>query len=227
MAYALVTSGSGGSSDGNGFTTGAINTTGANLIVVFLGTGITNTGTVSDSKSNTWTALTKVGTSVYDDRWGQLFYCENPTVGTGHTFSVSGTGNNPCLAILAFSGGTTSSFDQENGNGGAFPPGTSVSTGSITPGFDNEVLVAALLFDDNNTPTVDSGFTIAQTVPSVVFGRHGVQLAYLIETTATAKNPTFSWPVSQRAVAVIASFKASGAAPSAVLDKPRRRFLRR
>ena len=79
IAHAIV-----GSSTGNNATTSAIDTTGATLLVALIVTD-TGGGTMSDSKGNTWTALTahSGGTTVT----GQLFYVSNPTVGSGHTFT--------------------------------------------------------------------------------------------------------------------------------------------
>lgn len=214
MSWSPVAHGVGSSTDSNGFTTGSIDTTGCGFLIVgvVLGGGV-STGTLTDSKSNTWTALTQA-TGGFSDRFSQLFYCENPTVGSGHTFSISGTANFPSLFIAGFSGGaTSSSFDVQNNNPGGVS--SSVTTGSVTPSVDNELLVAMLNFDVTDTPTIDSGFTILDTINSGSFGHTNGQMAYLIETTATAKNPTFSWTNASRGMGVIATFKAAGGTPAA------------
>lgn len=203
MAYALITSLQGNSTDSNGFTTSSGNTTGADLIIVSLATGVSS-GTISDSKGNTWTPLTQ-RTGGFSDRFYQFFYCQGGTVGSGHTFSVTGTANFPSLCVSAWSGSTAAPFDVENGNSLAF--GNSIQTGSITPTVDNELLVTGMCYDDTSTPTIDVGFTVLQTLPVTGFGYTGQQIAYIIETTATAKNPTFSWTNNSRSAAAIASFK--------------------
>jgi len=55
MAIALVSREAGNSIDSNGFTTGALSTTGANFIVIGLCTA-DGTRAISDSKGNTYTA---------------------------------------------------------------------------------------------------------------------------------------------------------------------------
>ena len=71
MAIALVSRGAGNSIDSNGFTTGALSTTGANFIVIGLCTA-DGTRAISDSKGNTYTALTQFQDS-FSDRFYQLF----------------------------------------------------------------------------------------------------------------------------------------------------------
>lgn len=217
MAIALVAHGSGFSLDSHGFTTGSIDTTGCNFLIVgvVLGGGV-SAGTLTDSKSNTWTGLTQA-TGGFSDRYSQFFYCESPTVGSGHTFSISGTSNFPSLTIAGFSGVGTSSFDVQNNNPGGVS--TSVTTGSVTPSVDNELLVAMLNYDDTVSATVDSGFTITDDITNGSFGHTNNAMAYLVETTATTKNPTFSWTNANRGMGTIATFKASGGAADTLMSQ--------
>lgn len=207
MTWASVVHSIANSTSGNGFTSGAIDTTGANFIVVGLST-IVSVSSISDSKGNTWNALTGQP-GPFTDAYYQFFYAENPTVGSGHTFTVAGSNIFPSMAISAWSGGaTSSSFDVENGNG---VYSTSVQTGNVTPGADNELIIAGLHFDDNSTPTINSSFTVLDTLIHSGFGYSGNQHAYIIETTATAKNPTFSWTGTERGTTCIATFKSAAA----------------
>lgn len=209
MAIALVTNGTGNSTTSDGFTTGSFDTTGANFLIVGVALSA-NSGALLDSYSNIWTPLTQFA-DVFNDRWIQLFYAKNATVGSGHTFSWSGTGNFPAICFAAFSGVDTSSpFDVENGNTNTLA--SSTTTGSVTPGSANELLITALEYDDGNTASIDSGFTITDQNPHTGFGWTGIAMAYLIETTATAKNPTWSWTSGANNAAAIATFKAGGAA---------------
>jgi hypothetical protein len=215
-AAALVAHTFGRSFDSNGFTTGAIDTTGANFIIIGLATAVTG-GTISDSKGNTWHPLTEWPGGLSGDRQFRFFYCESCTVGSGHTFTVANAaGAFPTLLIEAWSGiAAASSFDVENGNGLTF--GTSISTNSVTPSAANELVVAGLQYDDSVTPTIDSGFTITDTNPNTNFGAQAGQIAYLIETTATAQNPTFSWTDGSRGTAGIATFKTAAAANGRII----------
>jgi hypothetical protein len=139
----------------------------------------------------------------------KIYYAKNATVGSGHTFTFDGTAVYPSIGIMAFSGSdTTSPFDQENGaeNAGT----TSLQTGSVTPSTNAQILVAALGFNTANTISVNSSFTglIQQNFTG---GVEGMAMAYLIQTTAGAVNPTFSWSSSSAAAAAIATFKTAAA----------------
>src|SRR4051794_19191066 len=86
----------------NGSFTSAINTTGANLIVVSVSTQ-DSYATVSDSKGNNYTLLLS---QVSNDGANRLlfYYCLNPTVGSGHTFSNNASYGVHDIVVQAFSG---------------------------------------------------------------------------------------------------------------------------
>ena len=80
-------------------TSGAIDTTGANFIIISL-TELSSGGyTISDSKGNTWHPLT-ARVQGPDQRF---FYAYNANVGTGHTFTGTGGGFG-WIGVEAFSG---------------------------------------------------------------------------------------------------------------------------
>lgn len=204
MGYALVAHASkGAASPGNSVTTDAIDTTGADLIVINSSVyGVT--GSVSDSKGNTWTACTNYETGTTGVR---MWYCRNPTVGSGHTFTVSYTGSYPTASVSAFSGSAASPLDQQSGsNAWQYP-------GSVTPSEDNELLICCISWYPSGTVSVDSSFAITDQVDYVSGAHMGGAMAYQIQTTATARNPTWSHSVSFSGVATnIATFKAAAAA---------------
>src|SRR5258708_3690000 len=108
MAISLVIS-SAVAGGANGGTTAAVDTSGANLLVAYVITQ--GAVTVSDSKSNTWSALTN---SVNGFLNGQFFYAKGATTGTGHTFTVSGSSSVSVIQVNAYSGAdTVSPFDQQ------------------------------------------------------------------------------------------------------------------
>ncbi len=198
MAGALVAHTGKDSTDGSSVTTSGINTTGANLIVVARHAFSFNPAisAVTDNKSNTYTKLTN-WVDVGSGYSVQLSYCLNPTVGSGHTFSVNQGGTFPTLTVQAFSGAKlTSVTDQENGSGTNTP-------GSITPSEDNEILVAACCYHDGSTQTVDAAFTRTDAFGNVTGVGGG--MGYEIQTTATARNP--AWSASNGPASVVASFK--------------------
>jgi hypothetical protein len=176
---------------GNNFTTSAIDTTGATLLVA--NTTYYNsaaTGQLTDSFGNTWTALPL---QFISDTAGRLFYCSNPTVGSGHTFTIT-DGYYSSLEVAAFSGITQ--LAPLDVSAEATGSASTANGGSVTPTNANSLVISALTFRNTVSLTgVDSGFTITDTdnPGSVIAG----SLAYLIQTTATAENPT--WTLSSTA----------------------------
>lgn len=192
----------------NTFSTSAIDTTGATLIVCHVTSFAART--LSDSASNTWTALT-IKTSA-NGTSGQLYYCANPTTSATHTFTLTGTAFYGTLGVHCFSGtATTSAFDAENGNNAG--SGTTVQPGSITPSQDGEVIVTGVCWKTTGTGTI----TISDSmVKDSNAGGGGVNyaggIASLIQTTAAAINPTWTESFSDSSLSTIACFKAAAAA---------------
>jgi len=213
MAYSLIANTIKGTTNFNDVTTDAIDTTGANLIYIALSRySLGNPETVSDSKSNTWTQVTTADPDFGGQDKVIGYYCANPTVGSGHTFSSSGTTDLSTIQVSAWSGAASSPLDQENQNGAT---GTSIQPGSITPSEDNELILSAYavnVFPGTDTYSIDSGFSILDQSPgsSAAFG---LGVAYKIQTSATAVNPTWSTNgSSQHQAAKIISFKAAAGA---------------
>lgn len=206
MAWTLVNHIQTGSTNGGvSVTTTAINTTGADLLLLTVAYYSTLPTTLSDSYSNTWSLISNQSPG------GQsaAFYraSGSPTVGTGHTFTASGGTTYPNLAIMAWSGSAASPLDQFNGSSG-----TSTPPGSITPTVANE-LVCLASGTGATFGTTPSGYTLVDTASQASGQSIGVGTCYQIQTAATATNPT--WTNSQGII--IASFKmASGVAPSTI-----------
>jgi hypothetical protein len=205
VAFSLVSSTIKNTAAAGGGTTDAIDTTGADLIVLVISQySVGASDTPSDSKGNTWAGLT-VQTS--GDARVRLFYASAPTAGSGHTFAYSVSNSYATITALAFSGAHASPFDQENGAGAS---AASIQPGSVTPTEDNELVVCGLCTGGNQggDATINGGFTLAHR-----FAYDGNSMggagAYLIQATATAANPTWSWPNSGAAAAAIATFKAA------------------
>lgn len=193
----------------NTVTSGAIDTTGANFIQVavsfYNGGGVA--GTLTDSRSNTWTAVTTIDSGSPNFVKLAIFRCSSPSVGSGHTFTNTGTAIYTSIAVIAFSGMNTSPADQTNS--AASTGVLSVQPGSITAGQANTVLICALAADNNSgTLSINSGFTGVVQVVGSSGTNEGVALAYRIDTSATATNPTWTCSVGTGAMAAsISSWK--------------------
>lgn len=207
MAIALVANVASATNSG-GTTSGAIDTTGANLLVAVVSDyKATAAPAFTDSKGNTWTGLTAQQNSSQLSR-GRIYYAVNPVVGSGHTFTYAATSIFASIYVAAFSGADTASpFDQENGaqNDGA----ASLATGSVTPSEANELVVAGFGATDGGPFGINGGFTITDQLAYSGGNYFGGALAYLIQTSAAAANPTWTPAANAPMVAVIATFKAS------------------
>lgn len=212
VAHTLWNPGSGGG------TSSAIDTTGANFLILCASTYAGGSfSTPSDSKGNTWTPLTRQnngGASAC-----QFFYVENPTVGTGHTFTYSAASSFPTFTVAAFSGvKAASAFDVENG---AFSGSniTSFQPGSVTPSQASELIVTGICVDGSglDSASINSSFTIIDSIAALSGSYVGGGLAYLVQGAAAAVNPTWSWTTTQAPAAVIATFKQAAVATSRTL----------
>jgi hypothetical protein len=85
-----------------------------------------------------------------------------------------------------------------------------LQTGSLLPTEDNALMVAALVHENNSggAVTIDLGFTAALTPWNTPTGSEGGGLAYLIESTATARNPEWDLTNNAECAAAIAWYKA-------------------
>jgi hypothetical protein len=181
-------------------TSSAIDTTGANLLVAAVSSFSAPTG-FSDSKGNTWTALTAASNSNVACR---IYYSIPGSVGSSHTFT--GTGTYRTFWVGAFSGAASSSvFDVEASNTGS---GTSGTPGSVTPAGNGSLLIIAC---DNNTGDPQNGTITGYTAINVNNGGSNMTLlaGYLVQSTAAASNPSMAWASSVTWSAVHAAFKAA------------------
>lgn len=216
MAIALVTNGQ-IAGNANGGTSGVLDTSGASLLVISVCqySGVAAQAP-TDSKSNTWTALTEQKEAI--EASNRLYYVANPTVGSGHTFTVAATGIFSVTQIAAFSGVKTSSpFDQQNGNK-TFDSISSFQPGSVTPGEDNELIIAAIAASRSTTFSINSSMTITNSSDYNSGVSEGGALAYLVQSSFAAINPTWSFtptvPIS--VAATIATFKAAAGGATVV-----------
>jgi hypothetical protein len=175
-----------------------VNTTGADCIIL-MSTAYNETMNVSDSRSNTWTHLTRYGSGLT----ARISYCLNPSVGTSH--SLISTDGASGLGYVLLSG--VNAFGSQNGSS------TNV-TGSVTPATDGSVIVTAY------APSASSGYTVSPTdfavsIKNFVAGQCvGIGLGVFIQATAASISATWSSPVAPSAIACFS--------PSAVTSKASR-----
>lgn len=168
-------------------TTSGINTTGATLLVAVAGAEAFGSETgVSDSRGNTWTALTRAGSG---DLGARIWYCVNPSVGSGHTFSASASYR--AIAVTAWSGNAASPFDVEIAGARGSSP---VSAGNITPSENGALIIAAIgLGGTTSSTSVGSGFTTGPKIEGLSGTRYGAAIGYLEQATAATVNPAWTY----------------------------------
>jgi hypothetical protein len=182
----------------------AINTTGANLIVLVVARAGSSAPT--DSKSNTWASAMSspgpVGQTV------DLYYCFTPTVGSGHTFQCADTFS--AGAVLAFSNALASPLDQTLIDSAERTPPTAAGS-SLTPTQNNEIVIAAFGgYPADGTIGINGGFSTPVAVPGTGGLSYGCAISYLIQTTAASANPTWTDAGGSGDIRILmASFKAS------------------
>ncbi len=179
-------------------------TSGANLIVVvasYFNASIDVT--LSDSKSNTWNSLTRYLSGSMRIR---TFYSLATSVGTGHNFTFAGAGVFASIGVL-WASGAGGGVDSGKDSGAS---GTSTrSAGSLTPSEDNCLVVAGFEADVATSISIDGGFTAAVKNAG---GQEANGIAYLVQTTATAANPSWTWSGGSTGVVNLAVFKSTAAA---------------
>lgn len=170
-------------------TSAAIDTTGANLIVVGMtANGAIPTNAISDSKGNTWVPLTAVsGTARYGLR---MFYTLATNVGPGHTFTDSSGISNGSMIVAAFSS-VAGFLSQSSGTSAA--GATSLNAGSLTPPVDHALIVTACGIDDPAGNTMAcTGFSVIDTFDVVVGSTYGLSMAYQVQVFAATVNPAWT-----------------------------------
>jgi hypothetical protein len=187
-------------------TTPSLDSTGANLLIAVVHDYEPATqGTISDSKGNTWVPLTAYTRPASAMRVRIYYATNSPTVGSGHTATLTATGNYYTLTFMAFSGAhATAPFDTENGAG---PSGTTFQAGSITPAVNGSLLLGAIVWGSANTPSIDSGFSTPVFIDyDGGTAERGGAVSYLVQTTAAGINPTWTLANGADVAVTIAAF---------------------
>ena len=210
---------------GDVWSTQTMNTTGANLLVACVSShhSVQNV-TVADSMGNSWN-LAASGTEFWDGDI-RLFYSVPTATSTTHKFRVNGSdGVMASINVTAWSGAAAGPLDD---TAAAAPDHavTSIQPGLVTPSQNNEILISCLTnaHDSSNmSRSINGGFTVSGQIG---FDETNYSMsiagAYLVQTTATDANPTWSFSVNDAANAVIATFKTgeSGGGGGGLSSKP-------
>ncbi len=218
---------SAGSTTSNGITTSSISTTGASLITIQVVSyvGAAEPALTESTGNITFTACGSVQATSAEERIHAYHWVvtnSNQTSAT-HTFTATQTGSFPTILVQSWSGTSTSTpCDQTTGANTGAGTATTLATGNITPSENNELVITATGVKDTRAMSVDGGFTEQDEV-TMSANHYGGSMGYLIQTTATAANPTWATNGAASGLAVtIASFKsATASTPASVLRRRR------
>jgi hypothetical protein len=161
---------------GTSFTSSAFNSTGADLLVMFLGCHNHTVFTITDSFGNTWLPLAgpayKVGSGYYPME-GEFFYVPNAKTGTVHTVTVTLSQSEPLvMSISAISGDNVYSpidaYTSINGDNGTLAK--YVTSNPLTTFQPNDLLVGIVKGFGNNTYAAGTGYASQAASTGLNFG---------------------------------------------------------
>ncbi len=220
MTAALVSHASvvGTAATSGSFTTPAINTISATLLIVSVNSyGMTYT--VSDSASNTWNALTTNGGAA--DAYQTIYYAANAKTAVSHTFSVTvSAACYPYIDAAAFKGVQPGSPLQSQTGANTAVSSTTLQTGSLSPVGAGCLILSGMACYNPTTGalSIDSGLAITDQALAVGGVNYGGALAWLAQTAAAAINPTWTISAASTALATtLAVFTGATAWPTAAV----------
>jgi hypothetical protein len=177
----------------NGGTTTSINTSTANLIVAEVASYYPSAEpTFSDNKGNTWILLTRhFDSSLISSN--RIYYCINPTVGSGHTFTLSGASSFSNMNVMAFNNTITPTYHAENGSSDIGNLNY-IHTGAVTNSLANALVIVGFSALNSGVPpiTIDSGIIQVDSFYNGGFYISGTG-GYKILSSITTINPRFDW----------------------------------
>ena len=211
---ALVISAGAASSNMTTVTTPGMDTTGATVLIAAVASyDLSTVGTLSDTRSNTWTPLTARATS--SDPRIQLWYVAAPLVGSAHTATyaqVTGTPPYPALSVAAFRAvRPVAPLDGEVGRArrGRRRRSSPAPSRRRNPGSPGD---GAGLWHHGDA-VGESGIHLIAPVAYLAGVNYGLGLAWSAPATLAAVNPTWTLNVTTTMAATLAAFKAAAGAP--------------
>jgi hypothetical protein len=211
MAWSLIADVDAGSSGGGTFTSGAINTTGATLLIAVVTSFASATApTLTDSAGNTWVSQTAQSSGGLTPGRLQIFWVDNntPNTSASHTVTLTGAGAFSAVEFAAFSGSGSNPDDQfstvSTGIATASP-----SANPITPTLNDSLIIAAFTHSSATTPSVsiDSGMTIVASRAFSSGNHFACYVAWLEQITAASIDPTWTLGTAQTCAVQVMSFK--------------------
>ncbi len=177
------------------FTTTTVDTSTANLLVAGVNGVSAFSWTWADSKSNTWATTTPGAQQSYGGNEFWLYYALSPTVGSGHTFTLTSSVDTACSAVVfAFkSASGTPYLDPASGTTTTGTSSNQLATTARSPATANE-LGFSLLGDSSTelTYSINDSYSAAQ-VDGVGGAYFATAFAWKILPTNGPTSPTWTF----------------------------------
>lgn len=194
-------------------TTDAIDTTGANLLVVASGATAPALTGFSDSKGNTWNLIASPAGSTY----ALLYWCAPTSVGSGHTVTSKLANSTKIFAALNI-GGTPSADTSASAYSAS---ATSLASGSITASdAGNITLVVAAHSANTSIKSISGGVEFIDVQPGATNVTLGAALAMLNPSGGSAFNPSAEIFSAANLATLVASFEITPIPSSVVRPVP-------
>lgn len=166
--------------------------------------------TINDGRGNSYSVTTKFGLST-STIWNAVCWVANPSTASSMSFVVSVSGGSAVSAAVLICTGAnvpTPTLDQSNGTNGVAAGSSSLATGSVTPLFNGELIVAlaATGTGSTGTPPAVTGYTLIH-IPFVLGSVQGLVVYYKVQPIIQAENVTFAGTNMKYFGAIIATFK--------------------
>ncbi len=160
---------------------------------------------LTSTPSNTWVPDISKGTGASFTL--DHYHAYSPSVSSTMTFTITSAANTfPSVTARCFSGTIGSTVDQTNGVN-SVSASSPQQTGSVTPSSDHEIIITSIQDGGASGYAINSGFTTPEFV-GISGGQYiGIASSYLIQSTAAAVNPSWSWTGSAAGATVIATFR--------------------
>lgn len=197
-AITFIASSSYGSTNTNGASSQAsMNTTGANFLACAIADYNANSpSTITESRGSSAPTGYTTASSVTLVQVRIAYWVNYTSAGNPTTFTTNGTGTYVALACIAMANVDTTGSAFEAQSAGGTAAATTVQPGSLTPSVDNELLVTGLGANVDTSETINGGYGVNGGNPVTGGSSPGTSftasIAYLIQTSKTAANPTWT-----------------------------------
>ncbi len=196
----------------NTFTTSPINAVGspvATIALVCVSQNVGLSAVMSDSQSNSYTALTA---SVLNGS-SQIFYKLNPSTSTSMTWTLTGTNIFAALQAVLLSGVAAFESQTTNQNAGVT---TTVGYGSLTPAAINGLFLTCLHVEDVGTTTINAPPTLLLNSPFNSGTSYGGAMAYYFPTNTSAINGVWNNGAFNAQMASASALFTAGTPPTTI-----------